>query len=189
MESYLQRSLTAHELAVLEAVIASVSDYISTYLGREYVNIDGSTPTATTRLFNGSGLPEIYIDDFTSISEIKLLDIEGNDYLELTDTYLQFHPLNSSIHESVFTSEIRFPKRLGNVSVTGVFTSGSLPDPVISTASILVGLYLAEMRDHDTNIKKESIEGYSYERLSPSDYVAKKTMYLSSLDIYQKKML
>jgi hypothetical protein len=186
IEKVLKRSLTAEEIEVIPNLIEATSSVVSGYLNRTYNDISGTNPAASARLYDGNRQKELFVDDFQSISKVELLDSEG-DVFEAIDTPTRWltYPLNTTPKNSIVLREYIFPMGNARVRVTGVFTSGALPSAITNAVSLLVADSLTQL---DTNgaLAKESIEGYSYELKSDSQFTEKQTALLQTIDRYRK---
>lgn len=179
VESILQRSLNASELASIESVIKSVSSFLNNYLGRIWNDVGEDGPSATSRYFDGNGQRELFIDEFSELEKIELLDSDGDVYETIDDdsVYL-LYPLNETIKHSIFLRQRKFNHLMGGVKVTAVFSAGDAPDELQIVASELVGKYFSDGKSSNDNFKSESIEGYSYTLMTGSekDEYLKKTL-------------
>lgn len=168
VEGYLQRTLTAEEEALLPAVIQNVSEQINTYTNRSWGDIGAEeNPEETTRYYDSNGHKELFIDDVLSVSSVQFLDYDGLVMdSALVDDYM-LYPLNATYKNSIFLRYGRFPRGGRRVAITGVFSSGALPIEVEAAATAMVGDYFSHRKDKQdgkSEFKRETIEGYSYER-------------------------
>jgi hypothetical protein len=165
VEKYLQRELTDDEAAIIDDVIATISASIETYTNRKWNPVDaedGEDPEDQTYFYDGNGLQEIHIDDFTELTSLDLLDSDGNSYRSFDlETEVINYPLNKTTKHSIRLRSDRFPEGNGNVQVVGKFGAGTVPAVVITVCTALVGNFVNNMGQGA--FKKESIEGYSYE--------------------------
>lgn len=185
IEKVLQRELTASEEEVVQDVIEAVGASINAYTGRSWNDIDGSNPEPQTRFYDGSGTREIFIDDFISVSELKLLDTFGNTIESIIAKDYVNYPLNQQWKNSIFLRWRAFPHTRAGVSVTGIFTSGDVPSEVMLSASTLAGLVYSSSRNA-SDFKRESIEGYSYEILTGEEVTNQQKSVLDKLDFWRK---
>jgi len=183
IESYIDRSLTANETALLEYLIEQVSQFNSDDTHREWDSLDGEDPEAETRLFDGNGKKELGIDDFSSLEEVNILDSNGDTYVTIDDPddYI-LYPLNATIKESVYLRSYIFPDGPGRVSIKAVFSSGEVPNAVVMVATALCGKYISRFSQTASAFKRESIEGYSYELLTGVDIDQETINLLATLD-------
>lgn len=185
IEKVLQRSLTANETEVVQDVIRAVGASINAYTGRSWNDIHGTNPEPETRHYDGSGQRDLFVDDYISISELKLLDTFGNTIETIAQKDYVTYPLNSDWKNSIYLRWRRFPYTRSGVSVTGVFTTGSVPSEVVLAASTLAGLIYSSSRNVG-DFKKESIEGYSYEILTGNEVTSQEQSVLDKLDLWRK---
>jgi hypothetical protein len=187
IEKVLQRSLTADEAEILDIVIESVSAAINEHTDRLWFDIgdDGGDAVATSKLYDGNGHREIFIDDFTTITSVQIVDGTGTVVETLDSDYYTAYPLNKSWKNSIYWRAGVFTHGHGNVKVTAIFYTGVLPAEVQLVAATLAGLAFEGSKDHGS-FKKESIEGYSYELLTSADITSKQQLLFSSLDKWRK---
>jgi len=188
IEAYLDRSLTANEVILLETLIEHISQFINDYTGREWLTIGVETlPDAETRLYDGNGLKELFIDDFSSLEEVELLNSQGNTLATITDSdkYI-LRPLNEDIKDSIYLRNYTFYNGSGRVNITAVFSSGEVPSGIIMVATVLCSKFIARSSQSSSGFKKESIEGYSYELISGDDIDQETGNLLKTLDGLKK---
>jgi hypothetical protein len=193
VENFLGRVLTAKEILLLPSLIETVSDgIISVYTGREYLSV-GETldeyAEAEDRLFDGNGAKELYIDDFTGLTKVNILDSDGGVYLSLTTAseFIQY-PLNKTFKESLMLRNYHFPVGPANVLVNAIFSSGPVPEAIVYIATALVSRFM-ELQGESVEYKNESIEGYSYEVLEGTSEDEETENLLSKLDRWKKVSL
>jgi hypothetical protein len=187
VEAFLNRELSENEETLLDSVISYISIYINNYTGRVWNDIDGEFPDASSKLYDGNGKKEIFVDDFASISSIELLDSQGDTYVTLTDeTEFLTYPMNDAIANSIYLRNYRVGTGAGRIKITGVWTSGDVPDDVIMVATALVGRFLNRRDVNSASFKKESIEGYSYEILTGKESDEEVKTLLLTLDSRRK---
>ena len=193
VEGFLQRELTDYEATIFNDLVASISSEIDSYTSRNWLDV-GKTlsdlPDASVRYFDGNGGREIFIDDYASITSIEVQDDNGDarrTYTESDDWYML--PANKPTKGSLRLRNYIFDEGVGNVAITGVWSSGVLPADVSMTATALVGKSLQKNKALLEGMKSESIEGYSYTYLSPSDIDADNDKLWHSLDKYKKIVL
>ena len=187
VESYLKRSLTDEEVELLDSTISYLSSFIDGYTGRSWLEVDSTDdPEATVRVFDGNGKRELFVDDFTSVESITLLDGNGNTISEfVTDTDWILYPLNKSVYESIRLRSYYFPYGSATVSIEAVWGSGDVPVDIVMVCTALVGNYLSGMGD-DGKYAKESIEGYSYELKSGTLIDSETQSLMKTLDKWRK---
>jgi hypothetical protein len=194
VEQFLDRSLTDNEKALLSSIIEVVSrDLISGYTNRFWNSLPDDEmyspePEPETRLYDGNGNKELFLDDFIDLIEVKIMDSLGNTIVDLTDTEAWFaYPLNNEVKNSIRLKQYKFYYN-SMVGVTAKFTSGDVPDSVVYVATTLVSKFI-ERQKTTTGLKRESIEGYSYEILTGVDIDEENQALLSQLDVWKKIIL
>lgn len=187
VENYLKRVLTDEEVGLLDETITYLSSFIDGYTNRSWLDIDEEEePDTTVRVFDGNGKRELFVDDFTEVESIELLDSNGNTVTNLvTDTDWILYPLNEDVHESIRLRGYYFPYGSANVSIEAVWGSGDVPTDIVMVCTALVGNYLSGMGD-DGKYAKESIEGYSYELKSGTLIDSETQSLMKTLDKHKK---
>ena len=187
VEAYLDRDLTANEETLLDGVIAYISNVINGYTNRIWNDIDGDAPEASEKIYDGNGKREVFVDDFTELTSVDLLDSNGDSYQTLSDVseFINY-PLNSGVYESIHLRNYRIGNGAGRIKVTAVFTSGEAPDDIVMVATALVAKFMARRSVNAGAFKKESIEGYSYEVMNGKDADEETKALLMSLDSWRK---
>jgi hypothetical protein len=196
--SFLQRALTANEIAIFDMVNQNISNLINLTLNRKYNDLKELVPPATAdsfdvpvssvRYFDGNHRHALDIDDFISVSKIELLDSQGEVSLEITSVsdYIKY-PLNASVYETIHLRNYRFPNTgAANVRITAVFSSGNVHSAVMSVVTALVAKFLQEVPLMSTGYTQESIEGYSYRLKSAGKSETEQAALLNSLGNLKK---
>ena len=188
IEAYLDRALTANEIILIDLLIDNISQFISDYTGRAWLSLDEEeTPEAEARLYDGNGKKELFIDDFSSLVGIELLDSQGDVVVEITDTdEFILYPLNQTIKDSIYLRNYIFADGPARVSIEAVFSSGAVPNAVIIVATALCSKFIAQSAPSALGFKRESIEGYTYELLNSNDIDAETSNLLKTLDGLRK---
>ena len=143
-----------------------------------------------SRIYDGNGEKEIFIDDFVSLSEISILDSQG----EISSTYDNedewiLYPINKTPKQSIYLRNYKFTYGRGRVLVTAIFGSGAVPEAVVMVCTALCAKFINRMSANVSGFKRESIEGYSYELLSGKDIDEESRILISTLDNYKKIIL
>lgn len=187
IEKVIQRSLTADEAEILDIIIEAVSAAINEYTGRLWFDIDTDAEDyeSSVKLYDGNGQRELFIDDFTTLDSVAIVDLTGTVVQTLDDTYYKAYPLNKPWKNSIYWSAGIFSRGHANVQVTALFYTGALPAEVQLVAATLAGAAFTQAKDSG-DFKKESIEGYSYERMTSADITQKEKLVISSLDKWRK---
>jgi len=211
VEKSLGRTLTADEVAILDGLIASVSDYINSYTNREWYDIPSDsvdpTPQPKRLILDSFGERELSLPQSVKVGSITKIEIlaEDNDsaYTTWTDmTQVITYPLNNDYAEGIAIRGMRFPHRSASVAITGIWGDGPVPEAIISIATQMVANNLLSssldnaVANENGGMKKESIEGYSYERMtgaditrSASNFGGSMNDFISVLDGYKKILL
>jgi hypothetical protein len=192
VEDLIGRELSDQEASGLDTLIGAVSIQIDTYTGRSWSPVDESDDgdlEASERYFDGTGSKEVWVDDFIGLEKVEILDSTGGISVSLTEeTDWQTFPPNKNPKNSVRLRSYRFPNDVGNVRITAIWGGGSPPADVIAVCTELVGKYM--VRSAETGpFKRESIEGYSKELLSDTEFIGDSSSVLSKLDHYKKIVL
>lgn len=83
IESYLLITIDADFEPKVQEFIKAVTAYIERYTGRKF-SVDS---TASTRIYDGDGTNEVYIDDAAEITKVEVSYGAGSDFTEITDYY------------------------------------------------------------------------------------------------------
>lgn len=140
------------------------------------------------RYYDGNNNRELFIDDFTSLTKVELLDSYGSvsSTISTLANIIQY-PLNADVKSSIVLREYsKFRQGRANVKVTGVFNSGAVPSGIVMACTKLVAGYLVDTGDVSGDFKKESIEGYSYELMDSATSDTEVKSILSTLDKWKK---
>lgn len=192
VENYLKRELTSAEIELLDETIDYISKFIESFTNRSWLPLsdeedDSEEIEATGRIFDGNGSYELFVDDFTELESIRLLDSQGNIVATYSDeTNWSLYPLNSDVRQSIRLRTSPFGNGSGSVSITAVWGSGEVPTSVIMVCTALVGNFISGMGDSSGQYKKESIEGYSYELLDGTVSDEQTQSLLNTLGRYKK---
>lgn len=200
VEAYLQRELTDYEGAIIDDVIEYISDYISAYCNRSWFSIrneddEGSDTNedfaeeASDRYFDGNGQKTIYVDEFTGLTGVAILDADDNEFASYVPADLQLFPQNETVKDSIRLRQSKFPDRVGCVKVTAKWGSGQAPKSVIMIATILVGKFLKKTEINKSTFKSESIEGYSYSLQTAAEHDKEIQSALATLDMNKRIVL
>lgn len=141
-----------------------------------------------TKMYDGNGKRELFVNDYQSISELKILDSEGNVVETIAASDFIAYPLNSYPKSSIYLRNRAFPRGRANVLIVGEFTSGAVPEGVVAVTTWLVVNYLRQLHNAEKGeFESESIEGYTY-RLADGGANDSKLVksQLEILDSYRK---
>lgn len=187
IEKVLQRSLTADEAEILDIIIEAVGDAINEYTGRIWFDKDdnGAEAVATSKLFDGNGAREIFIDDFTTLTSVQIVDNTGTVIETLDADYLVKYPLNQSWKNSIYRRDGYFSLGHANIKVTAIFYTGIVPADVQLVAATMAGHMFNANKDNGV-FKRESIEGYSRELFTSEELSQKESIIINSLQKWRK---
>lgn len=185
IEATLQRVLDEKEQENIEDIIEAVGASIDAYTGRSWNDYGEGNPDSETRLYDGTGSRELFIDDYVSVTTLRLLDTFGNTIETIAASDFLQYPLNTPWKNSIYLRWRRFPYTRAGVQVTGVFTTGNVPAEVQLAAASMAGLVLSTSRNTG-DYKKESIENYSYELLTGEEATGQEKAVLDRLDLWRK---
>lgn len=162
VEAYLERDLTDKEMVIFDEVVETISKFINTYTNNSWLTVDTDVDDieAEERIFDGSGLRELFLTPFSGLVAINVLDGYGNISQTLEDTEYMLLPHNEDVKGSIVLRGGRFPEGIGNISIEAVW-GGVVPASVVTVCTTLVANFLE--KTGSAGFKKESIEGYSYE--------------------------
>ena len=185
IEAYLNRSLTAKEITLINFIIPYISKFIKTYTNRDWLGLEDEEEEPTAKLYDGSGSGKLYTDDFTALESVMLLDSLGAAYLTLDDEEdFVLYPLNDTVKEGIYLRNYRFPKSNASVEVTAIFNSGPVPEDIVTVATALCGIFYR--KGVAGGIKQESIEGYSYSLGTMAEQDAEVKSLLDTLNMRRK---
>lgn len=149
--------------SVLDSWILAIDNWINTYVGMSFKAV------SEQRFYDGDGSREAIIDPFSAITEVLVLDIEGNTDSTLAEgasnDYL-LYPLNDTIQDTLQLTAVAavggFPNRSRSLAVTGVFgfADGDRPEEVTLAATMLLA-QIIEKSQRGGKTKSEKIGEYS----------------------------
>lgn len=187
VENVLQRSLTSEEQTIIETAIEAVSSSINAYTGRKWLDLGKKANQVADEVkrFDGNGKRELFIDDFISISKIRLLNGAGGVDSTLAGNSVIFYPLNTVWKNSIYLTDRRLPNARSVVEITGKFYTGEVPVEIQLACATLVGHLFASARNVG-DFERESIEGYSYDILTGDEKTAQEKATLDKIDYWRK---
>jgi hypothetical protein len=159
VEAYLKRELTTDEENLFANQLKSVENWINNQIGGSFGDV-----SETTRYYDGSGESILSIDPVMSVTSVKLVDseeLEVEEY-EMGIDY-ELRPRNESVFTWIDFGRIGCtPWGIANISVTGKFTLGEVPDDIEYLATyIMAQLFTRQDNVSSGDLKSETIEGYS----------------------------
>lgn len=200
VESYLQRELNADEADLIDDIIEHVSTSISAYCNRNWLSVspededDTTELEPSTRIYNGSGTFDLYVDDFINLESVRLLDRQGVEYLKfdldesMPNRDWIVTPANSNPKNHIKLRYYRFVQGISNIELTAIWGSGAVPRPVTVVATTLVAKFLLKMASSGI-YRRERIEGYEYDLVQAKDIDDETDRLISTLDIYKRRTL
>ncbi len=156
LEARLGRALSSEEASAFTLINSAVQAYVENLIGS---NVESDT--AATRYYDG-GVQHLKIDPCTSITNIYLVD----DDQTVVDTYdttdYTKEPINKTLKTMIRHRSGAFATGINNIAIAAKFsifedtkTLNIVKDAMLS--------YLASEIQNTSNVKRESIEGYSIE--------------------------
>jgi len=160
---FIGRELTTAELNLLPERIQYISSYIEAYTSRRWNSLASSTsPVATVRTYDGNGKHELFIDDFSSLSKIELLDSQGDVIDTLTDTDEWIVDDSGETSNSIYLRNYAFYNGTGRVKVTAIFSAGTVPAGVIMVCTQLVARLMTQAKNEKiSNVKSKRLGEFS----------------------------
>lgn len=157
VEAQLGRSLTASEEIYLDDLIASVDATLDDTMGGSY-----GAPSASSRFYDG-GWQTMTIDPAYDITAVEVVDSDTSN--TVIDTFVigedvELYPLNDTVKTHITRRNVRFPRGLGKIKVTGKFSLGAtVPGEISYLSTYLVAKTVLNI--DRAGITSEQIEGYS----------------------------
>jgi hypothetical protein len=161
IEAFLKRSLTSNETTLLTPVLTVVDNFINNRVN----NVGWNSDAASTKYYDG-GSKILDIDPCTSITKVYIVNEEETEYYEYDlNEEFEAKPRNEDVKTYLEKRVGKFPKGVSNIAVDATFSRGStVPEDIKWLATYLSAqLYTAAIK---SNLKSESIEGYSRTFLS-----------------------
>lgn len=156
VEARLGRSLTAEEASSFTGINNALQSYVEKMIGSSVESVSSST-----RYYDG-GVQHLPIDPCTTITNLKYVNDDATlDYTFDVDDYTK-EPVNRTLKTMIRNRDGKFVTGINNVAVTAKFSiyedTGILN--IVKDAMISA---IANEVANNTNVKRESIEGYSIE--------------------------
>lgn len=156
VEARLGRSLTTEESNSFSTINNSIQTYVERLIGSKVESV-----SATTRYYDG-GVQHLKIDPCTAVSAVKYINEDlSTEYTFLTSDYT-IEPINYTVKTMVRNRDGKFARGMNNIAITAKFSIyddanilSIVKDAILSAICNEVG--------NSTNVKRESIEGYSIE--------------------------
>lgn len=154
LEARLQRSLTAEEATAFTIINSAVQAYVEKLIGSSV-----ESKTATTRYFDG-GVQHRRIDPCTDITAVAYVDDDQVVYSTFDTTDYTKEPINRTLKTMLRNRAGRFAVGINNVAVTAKFSIYGDTDVLNIVKDAILSALEGEI-NNNSNIKAESIEGYS----------------------------
>lgn len=159
LEARLGRSLTAEEVSAFTVINASLQARVEKIIGSDVESV-----SASSRYYDG-GVQHLSIDPCTDITAVALVD----DDQVVTDTYdttdYTKEPINRTLKTYLRYRPGKFYTGINNIKVTAKFSIYDDTDTLNIVKDAMLDALEAEVQNN-SNVKKESIEGYSIEYAS-----------------------
>lgn len=159
VEAYLLIDVKPDFEANVTRWIESISAYIEKATGRHF-DAPVDEDDATVRKFDGTGHPDIVIDDCVEITKLETVIDGFADEIDATDFIT--YPANTSPITKISLLGGLFPRVRQCVHVTGRWGySETAPADIEFAATVLLGGVINESNQHDGEITSETIGSYS----------------------------
>lgn len=169
VEARLGRTLTAEEATAFTVINAALQSYVESLIGSSVE----AAPVAT-RYYDG-GVQNLSIDPCTNISSVKYVDEFENVEYTFTDDEYTLEPRNSTLKTWIRRRYKAFGRGFNNVAVAAKFSIYGDTDTLNVVKEAMIQYLASEVQDN-SNIKKESIEGYSVEYATTESRAALSTI-------------
>lgn len=164
LEAYIGKTLTSGQNTLFDSWVLAAKNYIENYTGRKFEQEAGAT-----RYFDGNGGNEIIIDDFTAITSLTVLEVDGTTLqllVEGDDQDFVTYPYNDTIKYKIIlqaSSAIGyFPKRHKSVKVVATWNAGTtVPADIELVANMLISGIIASANANGKDVSSESLGDYS----------------------------
>lgn len=161
LEAKLGRSLTTDEQNAFTTLNNAVQKEVESIIGSSVEEV-----SETSRYYDG-GLQHLKIDPCTSISSVKLVDDDEDEVYTYLDKDITLEPRNSTIKQMLRRRSGVFVTGINNIKVTAKFSIYDDEDMRNVVKEAILD-YLVQEIDENSNIKRETIEGYSVEYIRSS---------------------
>lgn len=176
VEKYLERSLTADEVALFAILLPAVQRWIDKTLSSTF-----DTADASTRTYDAEG-GIVDIDPCQAITKIEAVDYEGSaSYAYTEGTEYVLYPQNETVkNELRARSKHGFTRGVARIKVYAKFTeydftNNKVPEDIQLLATRLIASQLrglsADADVDSAGVKKESVEGHSVEYVTSESYL------------------
>lgn len=169
LENYLMQDIDASFSTFIASVITWVEDYINQYCG-----IDFENSVSATKYFDGSGDQDLLIGECQSLTEVLILDSDGNTLATLTENndYWKY-PYNETVFDTlklVNTGQYtKWPARARAAKITGIFGRASVPNPIkIAACQLAAKIVNQGLRGGQVSAEKLGSYSINYREMDES---------------------
>lgn len=159
VEARLQRSLTSEEQSAFSAINSAVQAYVEKLIGSSV-----ESESESSRYYDG-GLQHLRIDPCTSVSSVKYVDEDQT----VTDTFdtsdYTLEPVNRTVKTMIRYRWAKMQYGMNVIKVTAKFSIYDDEDTRAIVKNAIIEFLISEI-NNASNIKRESLEGYSIEYAS-----------------------
>lgn len=171
IEQFLQRSLTAQEIAFLTTLLPAIRLWLDRVLASTFYEVEEST-----RYFDG-GSETVDIDPCTAITAVKSVDNETDpSYTYVTGTDYVAEPQNQTVKNELVKRYGAFAKGSGRIAVTAKFSEydGAIPQDIQLAATRIAADVLQQGKTTAVgNVQSEALEGHSITYRNPNEIIDK----------------
>ncbi len=172
VEARLQRTLTAEEASAFTTINAAAQAYVEQIIGSSV-----EQAVESTRYYDG-GVQHLAIDPCTDVTAVKYVDDDTTVEYTFDTTDYTLEPVNGTLKTMVRHRPGRMTTGINNIAVVAKFSIYGDSKTLAIVKNALIGFLVSEVQN-SSNIKRESIEGYSIEfattesmaALSPINYL------------------
>ena len=156
LEARLGRSLTSEEASAFTVINIANQAYIEKIISSGVESV-----SETTRSYDG-GVQHLAIDPCTAITAVKYVDDDDVTESTFDTSDYTVEPKNNTLKTMIRNRGAKFSRGMNNVTVTAKFSIYDDTNVLNVIKDALLSALENEIND-TSNIKKESIEGYSIE--------------------------
>ena len=156
LQARLGRTLTSEEATAFTIINNAVQSYVESLIGSSL-----ESASESTRYFDG-GVHNLSIDPCTDITAVKYVDDDTDVEYTFDSSDFTKEPVNKTLKTYLRNRLGKFVRGINNVAVTAKFSIFGDTETLNIVKDALLN-YLASEVENSSNIKKESIEGYSVE--------------------------
>lgn len=156
LEARLGRTLTTEEVSSFTIINTSLQRTVEEIIGSGLESV-----SATTRYFDG-GVQHLRINPCTNITSVEYVDDDQVSTYTLDTTDYTKEPINKTLKTMLRHRSDSFTTGMNNVSITAKFSIYADTTMLTTVKSAMLDALVSEIQN-SSNIKKESIEGYSVE--------------------------